>query len=217
MSAQISPALYPTTGEPVEVNARRNRLGLWLCIISDATGVVALLIAYMYLWSLNVNNAWAPKGKNHWALDWPFWAIVAGTVLGTICMWWGVKGIAKGHTGRLMAGALLSSLIILVAFVGQIIQLSTFPFGPGDGAYASATFWLAIGTAIHLSLLTFLTTAIVGRTRAGRITPDNHSHARFVAMWMTYVCVVALLGAIFTTVMKESPNTNSPTFGTFQN
>jgi heme/copper-type cytochrome/quinol oxidase subunit 3 len=215
MSAQTSPALYPTTGEPVEVNARRNRLGVWLCIVSDATGVVALLIAYVYLWSLNVNSAWAPP-KNHWAADWPFWAIVAGTILGTICMWWGVKGIAQGHTGRLMLGAILSSLIILVAFIAQIVQLSTFPFGPADGAYASATFWLAIATAIHLSVLTFVTTAIVGRTRAGRITPNNHSHARFVAMWMTYVCVAALLGAVFTTVMKESPNQNAPSFGTFQ-
>lgn len=215
MSTPTSPVLYPTTGEPVEVNARRNRLGVWLCIASDATGTVALLIAYSYLWSLNVNNGWAPP-KGAWAPAWPFWAIVSGLVLGTITMWWGVKGISKGHISRLIAAALLSTLLVLAAFLGQIIQLSTFPFGPADGAYASATQWLALATALHLAVVLFLTLAIIGRTRAGRIAPDNHSHARFVAMWMTWVCVAAILGALFATVMTDSPNTNSPSFGTFQ-
>ena len=63
----------PTTGEPVSTTARRNRIGIWLCIASDVTGTVALLVAYSYLWSLNVNDAWAPP-KNAWAAPWPFWA-----------------------------------------------------------------------------------------------------------------------------------------------
>ena len=69
-----------TTGEPVTTVARRNRLGIWLCIVSDATGTVALLISYIYLWSLNVNDAWAPP-KDRFADDIPFWLIVGGIIL----------------------------------------------------------------------------------------------------------------------------------------
>ncbi len=203
-----------TTGEPVTTTARRNRLGIWLCIVSDATGTVALLISYVYLWSLNVNSAWAPP-KDRFAPDLPFWLIVAGVVLAAAAMWWGVHGMGKGDRWQLILASALSSIIVLVTFVGQIVQLSTFPFAITEGAYASATFWLAIGTAIHLSVVLFLTVAIMNRTRVGLFTQNNHSHVRLVAMWMTWVCVAVLLGAVVTTTMKVSPNTNSPTFGTF--
>lgn len=214
MSTTTTGPLYPTTGEPVAVNARRNRLGVWLCIVSDCAGSIALLIAYSYLWSLNVNSAWAPP-KDAWAPDAPFWLIVLGTVLATIAMWWGYKGLVKGHKDRMIIGATLATLIILVTFIGQIVQLCTFPFDIQDGAYASSVFWLCLGAAIHLFLVLFFTMAIVFRTKADRITSDNPYHARLVSMWMTYVCIIIAIGALFTTFMKESPNTNAPTFGTF--
>lgn len=203
-----------TTGETVATVARRNRLGIWLCIISDATGTIALLISYTYLWSLNVNNQWAPP-KNAFADWWPFWAIVAGIVIATALIWWGIAGMAKGHTGRLVGASILAGLVILASFVGQIVQLSTFPFGPSDGAYASATFWLCLATALHLSMLSLLVLAVSIRTRKGLINPGNHSHARLVAMYMTWVCISAALGALVATTMTVSPNTNMPTFGTF--
>jgi hypothetical protein len=92
---------------------------------------------------------------------------------------------------------------------------ATFPFGPSDGAYASATYWLALVNAGHLFTIMFLVVAILNRTRMGRIAPDNPHHARLVAMWMTWICVAAFLGALFATTMTVSPNTNSPSFGTF--
>ena len=214
MSAAVESPRSATTGEPVATVARRNRLGIWLCIISDATGTVALLISYVYLWSLNVNNQWAPP-KNAWADWWPFWAIVAGIVIATALIWWGIAGIAKGHKGRLAGAAVLASLILIATFVGQIVQLSTFPFGPSDGAYASATFWLCLATAFHLAMLGLLVLAVSIRTGKGLISPDNHSHARFVAMYMTWVCISAALGALVATTMLASPNTQMPLFGTF--
>ena len=41
-------------------------------------------------------------------------------------------------------------------------------------------------------------------------------HARLVAMWVTWICVAAFLGALFATTMTVSPNLDSPSFGTFQ-
>ena len=204
-----------TTGEPVTTTARRNRLGIWMCIVSDATGTVALLVAYVYLWSLNVNGAWAPP-KDTWADPIPFWLITAGVIVAALAMWWAVAGIRAGRTGQFVAGSVIASLVTLVTLIGQIWQLSTFPFDITDGAYASATFWLCIATALHLSVIGFLTSAMIGRLRAGRITREDHSHARLVAMWMTWVCVAVFLGAFFATTMNASPNSNSPTFGTFQ-
>jgi len=208
--------LYPTTGEPVSVNARRNRMGLWLCIASDVTGTVALLIAYSYLWSLNVNNKWAPP-KDAWAADWLFWTIVAGAVIATVLMWAGYRRLVAGHTGAYRSLVTVASLVVLVTFALQIYQVCTFPFDITDGAYASATFWLAFGAIYHLSIVLFLVPAMVLRARAGRITPQNASHPRLVATWMTWVCIALALGAIFTSTMKASPNTLSPPFGTFRN
>jgi heme/copper-type cytochrome/quinol oxidase subunit 3 len=211
MTAQ---ALSPTTGEPVAVVARRNRLGVWLCIVSDVTGTVALLIAYTYLWSLNVNGAWAPA-KNTFADPIPFWAIFAGIVVATLMMWWGARAVRAGNSGALVGASVVASLVVLVTFIGQIVQLSTFPFGPTDGAYASATFWLCLSASFHLSLVLFLTMAIITRTRKGLISQANPSHARFVAMFMTWVCVAIFLGALVATTMTVSPNVSSPPFGTF--
>lgn len=203
-----------TTGELVTTTARRNTVGIWLCIASDVTGTVALLVAYAYLWSLNVNSAWAPP-NNAWAAMWVFWVLVAGLVVATLIMWWGLRGMVAGNRGRLVVAAAVSSLIVLATWIGQIVQLSTFPFGPSDGAYASATFWLALANGMHLFMVLFLTTAILNRTRRGLVAPNNPHHARLVVMWMTWLCIAAFLGALFATSMTTSPNTNSPSFGTF--
>ena len=214
MSVQQDIPRSPTTGEPVTVVERRNRLGIWLCIVSDATGTVALLVAYAYLWSLNVGGGWAPP-KDAFADPVPFWVIVVGTVLVALLMWWGVKGMKAGNRGRLVAAAGLAVLVAIATFIVQIVQLSTFPFGPSDGAYASATLWLCIGAAFHLAMDTLLVLAILGRTRAGLITPANPFHAHLVAMYTTWVAIAIFLGALFATTMTTSPNTSSPPFGDF--
>lgn len=205
-----------TTGEPVTVVERRNRLGIWLCIVSDITGTVALLISYAYLWSLNVGGGWAPP-NDAYADPLPFWFIFIGFALAATLMWWGVRGIRAGNVGRMVTAAALSSLIVLVTFVSQVWQLSTFPFGVSDGAYASATFWLALSAAFHLFTVFFLTTAVLGRTRKGLISPANPYHAHLVAMFMTWTVIAAFLGALLATTMTDSPNTQSPAFGGFSN
>lgn len=215
MSAQTSEqVLSPTTGEPVDVVARRNRIGVWLCIVSDAAGTVSLLIAYAYLWSLNVNGGWAPK-KGRWAEDTLFWAIVAGMAVACVLLWLGVRGIYRGHRDRLLVWANVASLILLAMFILQIWQLMSFPFDIEESAYTSATFWLALSNALHLSLGSLLVLAVANRTRTGRIAVDNPSHSRLVALWITWLLVAAVLGAVFTTVMKDSPNTQPPTFQSF--
>lgn len=202
----------PTTGELVNVVARRNRVGVWLCIVSDVTGVVALLVAYAYLWSLNVNGAWAPP-KNAFADPLLFWIVTLGGLGTAGLLWLGYRAVTRGGPGVGIFG--LATLLVLATFVVQIVQLSTFPFGPSDGAYASATFWLCIGAAFHLSLVLTLALGILGRTRAGLITAQNPYHARLVAMYATWAGIAIFLGALFATTMTVSPNSSSPPFGDF--
>ncbi|MBI1350100.1 MAG: hypothetical protein GC156_03180 [Actinomycetales bacterium] len=204
-----------TTGEPVSVVARRNHLGVWLCIASDIAGTVSLLVAYSYLWSLNVNQAWAPP-KNAFASPLPFWLITLGAVIGALLLWWGLRSLRAGRSSTMAAAAGLASVVLLATFVGQIVQLSTFPFGPPDGAYASATFWLCISAAFHLAMVVFLAMAILGRTRAGLVSTANPSHAHLVAIYTTWAAISIALGAIFATVMTTSPNDQSPPVGEFQ-
>ena len=92
MSADTQQPLSPTTGEPISTIGRRARAGLWTLIVMDAAGTIAIIIAYSYLWALNVNGGWAPPGASltgsqtdeslpssppqaSFAVEWPFWAI----------------------------------------------------------------------------------------------------------------------------------------------
>lgn len=225
-----APVLSPTTGEPVAVVARRNRLGLIFLIVADFSGSMALVISYCYLWSLNVNEGWAPNQQTFngndglvsrsplpWAADWPFWAIFALTVIATLILWWGVRGIQAGHRGRLVAGSALALVVILAAFALQIWQLSTFPFGPSNGSYASAVFLLAGSAAVHLGLVLFLLLAVVNRTRVGLISSENPYQGKLVGYWMIWICASILLGCLCTTFLKDSSNPAPARFGTFTN
>lgn len=223
-----APLLSPTTGEPVAVVARRNRLGLIFLIVVDFSGTMALIISYCYLWSLNVNNGWAPNNQTFngndglksrsplpWAADWPFWAILAVTIVATIVLWVGIRSARGGHRGGLVGAAAVATIISIAALALQWWQLTTFPFGPSNGAYASAVFLLASSTFAHLLLVVFLLLAVTNRVRAGLISSGNPFQARLVGYWMVWVCVSILLSAICTTFLKESPNTTPSNFGQF--
>ena len=223
-----APLLSPTTGEPVAAVARRNRLGLIFLIVVDFSGTMALIISYCYLWSLNVNNGWAPNDQTFngndglksrsplpWAADWPFWAILAVTILATVVLWVGIRSARGGHRGGLVGAAAVATIISIAALALQWWQLTTFPFGPSNGAYASAVFLLASSTFAHILLVVFLLLAVTNRARAGLISSGNPFQARLVGYWMVWVCVSILLSAICTTFLKESPNTTPSNFGQF--
>jgi len=223
-----APLMSPTTGESVAVVARRNRLGLIFLIVADFSGTMALIISYVYLWSLNVNNGWAPnqqtfgnndllKGRSPlpWAPDWPFWAILGLTIVATIVLWLGIRTLRSGHRGGLVGAAAVATIVVIAALVLQWWQITTFPFGPGNGSYASAVFLLTASVFAHLLLAAFLLLAITNRTRAGLVSTDNPFQAKLVGYWMVWVCASIVLGCLCTTFLKASPNTTPANFGEF--
>lgn len=227
-----STELYPTTGEPISTIARRSVLGLWLMIVADAAGTVALLISYTYLWSLNVNNGWAPPGATltavetnndipskmtgSFAAEWPFWAILGIVVLSTIAMWWAYRAARGGYQAALVTGSVLATLLMIAALVAQWVQISTFPFGPTDGAYASAVIVLCASNIFHMLIVLFLLIGMVNRSRRGLITQANNYQAQATSYYMTWVSIAVLLGALVTTFFVVSPNTDPSVFGSFK-
>ena len=223
-----APLVSPTTGEAVSVVARRNRLGLIFLVVADFSGTLALIISYCYLWSLNVNNGWAPNnqtfGNNDllksrsplpWAADWPFWTILVLAVIATVILWMGIRSLRSDHRGGLIVASVVSLIVMIGAVVLQWWQITTFPFGPGNGSYASAVFLLTASTLVHLLLVAFLLLAITNRTRAGLVSTGNPFQAKLVGYWMVWVCASILLGALCTTFLKASPNTTPANFGEF--
>ena len=223
-----APLVSPTTGEAVSVVARRNRLGLIFLVVADFSGTLALIISYCYLWPLNVNNGWAPNnqtfGNNDllksrsplpWAADWPFWTILVLAVIATVILWIGIRSLRSDHRGGLIVASVVSLIVMIGAVVLQWWQITTFPFGPGNGAYASAVFLLTASTLVHLLLVAFLLLAITNRTRAGLVSVGNPFQAKLVGYWMVWVCASILLGALCTTFLKASPNTTPANFGEF--
>lgn len=231
MSTPASTVLSPTTGESMATVGRRNTLALWLMIVADVAGTIALLISYTYLWSLNVNGGWAPPGarltaaetnnditkaQGSFAPEWPFWAILGIVVLSTIAMWWAYRSAKGGFQTALVTGSVLSLLLMVVALVAQWVQVTTFPFGPSDGAYASAVIILCCSNLFHMLLVLFLLTGVVNRSRKGLISQQSHYQAQAVSYYMTWVSVSVLLGALVTTFFVVSPNQDPSTFGSFR-
>lgn len=224
--------LYPPTGEPIGEIARRTKVGLWTLIVMSVSGTLALVISYSYLWSLNVNGGWAPPGAKltaretnstlpgksdaTFAAEWPFWAIFGLVVLSTVAMWFGYKELAKGHRSGMILAGTIALLVAVGALVAQWIQITTFPFGASQGAYASAVLLLCAENIFNLLLVIFLLTGIVNRTRKGLITPLVYYQTKLMSYWMVWVCISFLLGALLTTFLVDSPNTTPSIFGTFQ-
>ena len=225
--------LSPTTGEPISTIGRRAKAGLWTLIVMDAAGTIAIIIAYSYLWALNVNGGWAPPGasltasmtnqtlptttpKASFAVEWPFWAIFGLVVLSSAAMWFGYKELKRGNRAGMVVGAGTSLVIALVALVAQWIQISTFPFSAADGAYASAVLLLCASNIFNLLILVFLLGGMLIRSRKGLITPAIFYQPQLLSYWMVWLSIAFLLGAICTTFMVESPNVDPAIFGTFQ-
>ncbi len=220
----------PTTGEPIEVVARRNTLGALLLIVADIAGTVVLVLAYFYLLYLNTNNSWLPEGKDslwnttgmnvQWpgtvqpAPEWPFWAIAGGVVVSMLVFWAGVRALKRGNTKAMIAAAGVAALGFLALVVAQYLQVRFYPFTPTAGGYASVLHIIGISNFLHYLLSAFVVLGIWNRTRLGRVSPRNPFQANIVGIWLTWIAISSVILA-FLTFFVASPNTDPSIFGTF--
>jgi heme/copper-type cytochrome/quinol oxidase subunit 3 len=190
--------------EDIDAVGRRWRLGVLLLLVADASFVASLVFAYFYLRGLNTESGWFPEGAASSPI-WIGWTIAAGSVLSAAAYRWGQSGIQIGKETRLVRGAGLAVLVLLVVGVGQLIQLATFPFQVGENSYASTTYALGAANLFHILLTLFVGIGIWNRARLHKFSSTNNWQVKIIGLWWTWIAAAAVVSA-FTTSFVASPN-----------
>jgi heme/copper-type cytochrome/quinol oxidase subunit 3 len=199
-----------TVGSPVlhhedrDTIGRRWRTGVMLLIVADAAFVASIVFSYFYLRGLNTDGHWFPKNSPI-APIWVAWVIAAGAVLSALIFRWGQQGFKPGSESRLLLGTGVAVVLILADSVGQVIQISTLPFGVSHSAYSSSIYVFAGANLFHLLLTLFVGVGLWNRVRVGQHSPVNDWQARLVGIWWTWISIAAVVSA-FTTSFVASPN-----------
>ncbi|MEO8556774.1 MAG: cytochrome c oxidase subunit 3 [Actinomycetota bacterium] len=204
MSETTAPGT-PIHREDVDVVGRRWRLGVGLIIVADASFVAAMLFGYRYLRGLNTEGAWVPQSSAT-APIWTSWLLAAGLVLSAVVFRWGERGIRRGDSARLVLASAVGVLLLLVVSVGQVVQITNFPFAIADSAYASTMYLLAGANLFHLVLTLFLGVSMWNRGRLGRYTVTENWQVGIVSLWWAWVALAAVCSAL-TTSFVASPAT----------
>ncbi|MDQ2748435.1 MAG: cytochrome c oxidase subunit 3 [Actinomycetota bacterium] len=190
--------------EDVDAVGRRWRLGVLLLLLADASFVASLVFTYFYLRGLNTDSGWFPDGAAS-APIWVGWTIAAGSVLSAVAYRWGQSGIQAGNEARLVRGAALAVVVLVVIAVGQLIQLATFPFSVDENSYASTTYALGAANMFHILLTLFVGIGIWNRARLHKFSATNNWQVQITGLWWTWIAAAAVLSA-FTTSFVASPN-----------
>lgn len=188
--------------EEPEDFGQRWLLGASLLILADASFVVALSFAYLYLRGLDTQHAFHPGLSGTASLWWP-WVITLVMVVSLLAYRRGLTEHEPGRRQFLNAGAVGVSGMA-VALVLTVVQMATFPFHVSDNAYSSAVWVIAAGNVFHLLITVFLGVGIVVRVHR-RVTHGARDwHARIVGVWFAWVCAASLIGAVTVSVANST-------------
>lgn len=190
--------------EDVDTVGRRWRSGVLLLILADVAFVVGLIFSYFYLRGLNTSGQWLTEGGKT-ASIWVSWAVAGGLVLSAGAYRWGLLGIRSANTTRLVSGMAVALTLIVLDTVGQVMQMTSFPFKPDANAYASSVYTLAGANLFHLLLTLFLAIGMWNRSRLGKYTQESRWQVEIVGIWFVWIAVAALGGALATSFIA-SPN-----------
>lgn len=182
----------------------RQRLGVVLLIMADASFVASLIFTYFYLRGLDTDGGWIPRGTPTLGIL-EGWVIAIVVVLSAAAYRWGQDGLRAADNRRFMTGLAVALLLLLADLGLQIYRLATLPFSTSTGSYASIVITFAGSHLVHLLITLFLGVAIWNRARRGLFTADSHWHVRLVGYWWTWVAVSAVLLA-FTASFVASPH-----------
>jgi heme/copper-type cytochrome/quinol oxidase subunit 3 len=184
--------------EEPEDFGERWRTGAILLIVADASFVVALSFAFLYLRGINTQSSFHPGGTAVASLWWPW--IVAWVMVGSFAAYrYGQQAHAPGRR-HFLNGGVVALVGMALALVLTIIEMYKFPFHVSDNAYSSAVWVLAAGNVFHLLITVFLGLGIVVRVQRRATREARDWHVRIVGIWFAWVCVAALIGAITVTV-----------------
>jgi heme/copper-type cytochrome/quinol oxidase subunit 3 len=184
--------------EEPEDFGERWRTGAILLIVADASFVVALSFAFLYLRGINTQSSFHPGGTGVASLWWPW--IVALVMVGSFVAYrYGQQAHAPGRR-HFLNGGVVALVGMALALVLTVVEMYKFPFHVSDNAYSSAVWVLAAGNVFHLLITVFLGLGIVVRVQRRATREARDWHVRIVGIWFAWVCVAALIGAITVTV-----------------
>ncbi len=184
------------------VVGRRERLGVRLLIVADASFVVAMIFSYFYLRGLNANGGWVPKGGHTLSAS-TGWVVAAPLVIAAIAHKIGAKS----------RNVVTSGIVLLSMLVGGYLQwhqLAHMPFVSVDdggrhffeGAYASN--WAVLGAAnmFHYIIGAFLALGLFIRGFRAKVDPTLEYWRQLTASsWFTWIAISAVLCAITTGII----------------
>lgn len=198
-------------GEPAEVVAQRQLVGVWLFIAGDAVIVGSLLFTYLYLRGLNTEKQWMPPGA-HGASLLLAWGVVLAAAASLGALRRAEQTVERGGRDA-VAIALGASFVALVAAGLGIVAISKIPLAVNAvsqvrqvaGSYASALLAIDLSNVAHLVLLALLGVAVAVRTAKGVISASNPLQARLVRIFWAWVTLAIALSAAITTAFVTSP------------
>ena len=178
---------------------RRWMTGALLLIVADASFVVALSFAYLYLRGVNTEGEFHPAKSATASLWWP-WVVTACMVAGFAAYRLGLDGAGRSLRPSFVARASVGVLLMAVALVVNILQLESLPFKIEDNAYSSAVFVIAAGNVFHLLITLFSGIGAANRVRRGLTEGPQVWSIRIVGIWWAWVCVASAIGALTITM-----------------
>lgn len=184
--------------EEPEDFGERWRVGAILLMVADASFVVALSFAFLYLRGVNTQSSFHPGGTGVASLWWP-WIVVVVMVASAVAYRSALEVHEPGRR-HFLNGGVVAVVGMVVALVLTLVQMFRFPFHVSDNAYSSAVWVLAAGNVFHLLITVFLGIGIVNRVHRRVTRGARDWHVRIVGIWYAWVCVAALLGAITVSV-----------------
>ena len=186
-------------GPPIAHQSSRmssSLLGMYLFLASEAMLFGSFFAAYFFVRVVNNAHQWPPEGYHR-----PVFAASINTIIlvtSSFTMHWSLSAIKKNHRFGLCAGLVLTLLLGMAFFGGQIVEFARIGAQPGDNAFASTFFGLTGLHGFHVFVgLTLLLAATI-RSFRGHYSAEHHHGVELPGIYWHFVDVMWLL--VFVTV-----------------
>ena len=183
--------------DPPAVVGRRERLGVRLIIVADASFVFAMVFTYFYLRNLNLNQGWLPKDGHTFSAT-SGWVATIPLIIAALLH----KAFQSNRSASLLPFATFGVLLIGVYL--QWKQLATMPFivdtdgtKTFEGAYASSWFLIGGGNFLHYILGSFVALGIALRNQREKIDPVlKEWRLATASTWFNWIAISGVICAV---------------------
>ena len=181
--------------DPPAVVGRRERLGVRLIIVADASFVFAMVFTYFYLRNLNLNQGWLPKDGHTFSIS-SGWVTTIPLVVAALIH----RAFQSNRNTSLLPFG--TFIVLLIGGYLQWKQLAHMPFivtdtGSFEGAYASSWFLIGGANFLHYILGSFVALGIALRNQREKIDPVLKEWRLATAgTWFNWIAISGVICAV---------------------